>query len=373
MILQGSTVGVKSRRKTLDQDVLSLQELITYGIKGMAAYAHHAWAVGRQDKAITDSIYKAFAYINQPVEKQSVSELVGLALEVGGANVRTMEILNEGHKARFGVPEPTQVSTVPEPGKCILVSGHDINDLEALLRMTEGKGINVYTHGELLPAHAYPLVKKYSHLKGNYGGAWQVQKTEFADFPGPVLVTTNCLIEPRASYRDRLFTTNAVGWEGIRHVANHDFGPIIEAALASEGFDADDVEEIKAETKEHYTMTGFGHDAVLGVADKIIGAIDAGALRHIFLVGGCDGSEGERSYYTDFALQAPRDTAILTLGCGKYRFNKHFEEMGFLGDSGIPRMLDMGQCNDAYSAVRVALALAEVRGGWGEGRSRDVV
>jgi hydroxylamine reductase len=238
----------------------------------------------------------------------------------------------------------------PVQGKCILISGHDLKDLEVLLQKTQGMGINIYTHGEMLPAHGYPGLKKYTHLVGNYGGAWQDQKDEFARFPGAILMTTNCMMEPQESYKNRIFTTGNVGWPGIPHVPNGDFSPVIAAALAAPGFTADGPEKT--------ILVGFGHNAVLGVADKVIEAVKAGAIKHFFLVGGCDGAKSGRDYYTEFTEAAPKDTVILTLACGKYRFNKL--DFGTIG--GIPRLLDVGQCNDAYSAIKIAVALSKAFG-----------
>eukprot|EP00455_Lapot_gusevi_P022731 TRINITY_DN2368_c0_g1_i7.p1 TRINITY_DN2368_c0_g1~~TRINITY_DN2368_c0_g1_i7.p1 ORF type:complete len:425 (-),score=190.83 TRINITY_DN2368_c0_g1_i7:303-1427(-) len=283
-------------------------------------------------------------------DAETMNKLVGLTLGVGKTNVTVMQMLDAGHTGRFGHPVPTQVRTTPVQGKSILVSGHDLRDLEALLEATKDQGINIYTHGEMLPAHGYPGLKKYPHLAGHYGGPWQLQKLEFAQFPGPILMTTNCIIEPRKSYKDRIFTTNAVGWPGVRHLEHHDFGTLIEYAKHSEGFEKTD-----PETKP--LTVGFHHNTILSVADQVLGAVHGGKLRHVFLIGGCDGSEGERSYYSKLAKGLPSDTLVLTLGCGKYRFNKH--EFGNLPGTGLPRLLDMGQCNDAYGAVVVASTLAK--------------
>ena len=280
-----------------------------------------------------------------------MDELLGWALKVGELNLKIMELLDSVHTQTYGNPEPTPVRITPVKGKCILVSGHDLKDLEELLKQTAGKGINVYTHGEMLPCHAYPGLKKYPHLVGNFGGAWQNQFREFGQFPGAVLMTTNCIQRPRDSYRERIFTGGLVAWPGVPHIGpDRDYTPVIEAALAAPGF-AEDAEE-------KTILVGFGHHAVLGVAGKVIEAVKAGAIRHFFLVGGCDGAEPGRNYFTEFAEQVPNDCVILTLACGKFRFNKL--DFGDIG--GIPRLLDMGQCNDAYSAIKVASALAEAFG-----------
>jgi hydroxylamine reductase len=258
-----------------------------------------------------------------------------------------MELLDQAHTSAFGHPVPTPVRVEPVKGKCILVSGHDLKDLELLLQQTEGKGINIYTHGEMLPAHGYPGLKQYPHLVGNYGGAWQDQKDEFARFPGAILMTTNCIQEPAESYQRQIFTTGLVAWPGVQHVANGNFAPVIEAALAAPGFTADGPDQT--------ILVGFGHNAVLDVADQVVDAVKSGAIKHFFLVGGCDGARSGRDYYTEFAEAVPSDCVILTLACGKYRFNKL--DFGTIG--GIPRLLDIGQCNDAYSAIQIAVALSE--------------
>jgi hydroxylamine reductase len=270
-----------------------------------------------------------------------------MALRVGEKNLKVMEMLDRGHTESFGHPRPTAVPVTARKGKAILVSGHDLKDLEALLEQTGGTGINVYTHGEMLPAHGYPGLKKYAHLAGNYGGAWQNQVTEFDAFPGPILMTTNCIQRPLESYRDRLFTCGLVAWPGVTHIEERDFSPVIEAALAAEGF--------SGEEPEQTIMVGFARNAVLDVADKVVEAVKTGAIRHFFLIGGCDGARPGRNYYTELAQAVPDDCVILTLACGKYRFNKL--DFGDIG--GIPRLLDVGQCNDAYSAVQIALALSE--------------
>lgn len=344
----GQLVTVLSRRDEFGADLGGLQELLTYGLKGMAAYAEHAQILGREADDVYAFLAAALNYLTE--EKPTVEALFGLCLKCGEINLKVMELLDAAHTSTFGHPVPTAVRVEPVAGKAILVSGHDLKDLDQLLQQTLGKGINVYTHGEMLPAHGYPGLKKYPHLVGNYGGAWQDQKTDFARFPGAILMTTNCIQEPEESYRGRIFTTGNVGWPGATHVANGDFGPVIHAALAAPGFAAD------GPTK---TITvGFGHHAVLGVADKVIAAVKSGAIRHFFLVGGCDGARSGRDYYTELAESIPHDCIILTLACGKYRFNK--SEFGTIG--GIPRLFDIGQCNDAYSAIQIAVALAKAFG-----------
>jgi len=281
---------------------------------------------------------------------RSEEELLSLALNIGATNFRVMELLDYGHTERYGHPTPTKVLTSHKKGKAILVSGHDIRDLEEVLIRTSGTGINVYTHGELLPAHGYPGLHKYPHLAGNYGGAWQMQKIEFAKFPGPVLVTTNCMIEPMKSYKDRLYTRHTVGWEEVKHISDFTgFDALVKHALELEGFENDALQETSI-------TVGFGRNAVLELADKVLEAVSSGDIKHFFVVGGCDGSEAQRSYFKDIAENAPRDAVVMTMGCGKYRFNKTpFETT--LG--GLPRLLDVGQCNDAYSAIQIASALAK--------------
>lgn len=342
------TLNIMKRISKENQDIVSLQELVTYGVKGLAAYAHHAFVLGYTDERVSAFIYEAFDYLSQPDE--TVDALLGYALKTGEINLLVMEMLDRAHTETFGHPEPTIVRTTPVKGKCIVVSGHDLKSLHEVLRQTQGKGINVYTHGELLPALAYPLMKKFPHLVGNYGTAWQNQVKEFAEFPGSILLTTNCLKPPADSYKDRLFTMDAVGFDGVRKIQGFDFTPLIESALASAGFTEDD-------EKKEITI-GFGRNAVLSVADKVVDAVKAGQIKHFFLIGGCDGAEFARNYFTELAEQVPQDCVIMTLGCGKYRFN--MEEFGTI--SGIPRLLDIGQCNDAYSAIKIASALADAFG-----------
>lgn len=344
LLKQATEGSLKARITRRGADVAGLEELVLYGVKGAAAYAEHAIMLGREDRAIYAAFYRV---LNQlAIEDSSADKLLALALEVGELNYKIMELLDAAHTGTYGHPTPTQVRVTARKGKAILVSGHDLKDLEELLKQTEGKGINVYTHGEMLPAHGYPELRKYKHLVGNWGGAWQDQIREFPLFPGAFLFTTNCIQQPKDSYMDRVFTSGLVAFPGVRHIMNREFAPVIEAALAATGFEADEPEKS--------ITVGFGHQAVLGVADKVIEAVKSGAIKHFFLIGGCDGAKGGRNYYTEFAEQAPKDTVILTLACGKYRFNKL--EFGDIG--GIPRLLDVGQCNDAYSAVQIAVALA---------------
>jgi hydroxylamine reductase len=345
LVGQGRLVSIATRKDQLSEDIVGLQELVLYGLKGTAAYAEHAAVLGRELPEVYACIHECLDFLTKP--QPAVDELLGWALRVGELNLQVMELLYEANTGTFGKQQPTPVRITPVQGKGILVSGHDLADLALLLKQTEGKGINVYTHGEMLPCHAYPELKKYPHLVGNYGGAWQDQKREFSQFPGAILMTTNCIQKPKADYADRIFTSGLVAWPGVTHIGpDKDFTPVIEAALAAPGFSED--------APEKTILVGFGHDAVLSVADKVVEAVKAGQIRHFFLVGGCDGAELGRNYYTDFTESVPDDCVILTLACGKFRFNKL--EFGDIG--GIPRLLDVGQCNDAYSAIKIASALA---------------
>jgi hydroxylamine reductase len=310
-----------------------------------AAYAHHALLLGVESDEVHAFFQEALDVLANV--RNDAETLLGMALRCGAVNLEVMELLDRAHTEAYGHPVPTPVRIEPVAGKAILVSGHDLKDLEALLRQTEWTGIQVYTHGEMLPAHGYPKLKAYGHLAGNYGGAWQDQADEFEKFPGPILMTTNCIQQPRESYRDRIFTSGLVAWPGVHHIADGDFTHVIQAALTLPGFESSGTDRT--------ILTGFGRNAVLGVADQVIGAVRSGALRHFFLVGGCDGAKPGRDYYTEFAESVPGDCVILTLACGKYRFNKL--DFGMIG--GIPRLLDIGQCNDAYSAIQIALALAK--------------
>jgi len=343
LIQEGQMVSLLLRRERIDPDVAATQELLTYGLKGLAAYANHAVVLGVEDPAVFGMFHEGLDFLTR--SDVTLEQLLAMCLQVGSVNYRAMELLDQANTG-YGHPVPTSVRIHPRQGKAIVVSGHDLKYLELLLEQTAGKGIGVYTHGEMLPAHGYPKLKNYPHLIGNYGGAWQEQQWEFDAFPGAILMTTNCIQRPRPGYQERLFTCGEVGWPGVHHIADHDFTPVIEAALAAPGFAEDGPDDT--------ILVGFGHNAVLGVADKVIEAVRNGALRHFFLIGGCDGARPGRDYYADLADSVPDDCVILTLGCGKYRFNKH--DFGTV--AGIPRLLDLGQCNDAYSAIRIAVALA---------------
>ena len=329
-----------------DEDIRSVKSLILFGLRGMAAYAYHARVLGYRDDDVNKFFVKALAGIGR--EDYGMNELLPLVMETGKINYKCMALLDKANTETYGTPSPVNVSTTLEKGPFIVITGHDLKDLELLLRQTEGKGINIYTHGEMLPAHAYPELRKFSHLKGNFGTAWQNQQKEFSDAPGAFLFTTNCLMPPKKNYIDNIFTTGLVQFEGVKHIdENKDFSPVIARALELGGY--------KEDVKGGTLTTGFGHDAVLSVADKVIAAVKSGAIKHFFLVGGCDGARTGRNYYTEFVKKAPADTIILTLACGKFRFNNL--DLGNI--NGLPRLLDMGQCNDAYSAIQVALALSE--------------
>ena len=340
-----------TRLWTDDEDVRSLKSLILFGLKGVAAYAYHALVLGYSDEEVNNFFYEGLFAVG---EDWDMEQLLPVVMKVGEVNLKCMELLDKANTETYGHPVPTEVPLEVEKGPFIVVSGHDLRDLQLLLEQTEGKGINVYTHGEMLPAHAYPELRKYPHLKGNFGTAWQNQQKEFDKLPAPVLFTTNCLMPPRESYADRVFTTEVVSYPGMVHIGEEkDFTPVIEMALELGGFDTD--REFTGINGGKTVTTGFGHNAVLSVAGTVIDAVKAGDLKHIFLVGGCDGARVGRNYYTEFVKQTPADTAILTLACGKYRFNDL--DLGTIG--GLPRIMDMGQCNDAYSAIKVAVALAE--------------
>ncbi len=336
-------------------DIVSLRSTLLFGMRGMAAYAWHAYVLGKEDKEITEWFYKGLKAF---IEDRSIEQWLDLIMEFGQINLKCMALLDEANTSAYGHPVPTKVTTNIQKGPFIVITGHDLLDLKQLLEQTEGKGINIYTHGEMLPALAYPELKKYPHLKGNFGTAWQNQQKEFASLPAPILFTTNCLMPPRASYSDRVFTTSVVGFPNMKHIPESengikDFTPVIEKALKLGGWDKD----------MHFTginggselMTGFARSTVLEAADKIIEAVKGGAIRHFFLVGGCDGAKPGRNYFTDFVSMTPKDTIILTLACGKFRFN----DLNIGEIEGLPRIMDMGQCNDAYSAIKVALALAD--------------
>lgn len=342
LVKQGQEHGINTHHA--DADIRSAIEILIYGLKGMAAYADHAYILGKKDEEVFAFFHKAMAATADPAK--GLMDFVGLAMECGKLNIKVMGMLNEGHVAHYGHPVPTKVPTGTRKNKGILVSGHDLRMLEELLKQTDGKGIDVYSHGEMLPAHGYPGLKKYAHLYGNFGGAWQDQAKEFPHFPGAIIFNTNCIQRPADSYKDRLFSWGQVGWPGVKHINGWDFSEVINKALECP-------ELADAPAKE--ILTGFGHNAVLGVADKVIEGVKAGAIKHFFLIGGCDGAKPGRNYYTELAEKVPQDCVILTLACGKYRFNKL--EFGDIG--GIPRLLDIGQCNDAYSALQIALALAD--------------
>jgi hydroxylamine reductase len=336
-----------------DPDVVSLRSLLLFGLRGMAAYNWHAYVLGKEDKEVTAWFYKGLRAVGQD---HSVDEWLGLLMEFGGMNLKCMAALDDANTSSYGHPVPTKVPLTIEKGPFIVITGHDLLDLKQLLEQTDGKGINIYTHGEMLPAHAYPELKKHKQLKGNFGTAWQNQQKEFENIPAPILYTTNCLMLPKSSYSDRIFTTSVVGYPGISHIpevrGKKDFSPVIKKALELGGWKED--KPMTGINGGSSVMTGFARNTVLGVADKVIDAVKSGAIKHFFLVGGCDGAKTGRNYYTEFVKQTPKDTVILTLACGKYRFNDL--DIGQIG--GLPRIMDVGQCNDAYSAVQIALALA---------------
>ena len=341
------------------EDIRSLKSLILFGLRGMAAYAYHALALGYTDRDVLNYFYEALAVLGEPSDtsKENFERLLSYVLKTGEVNYRCMELLDKANTESYGTPVPTEVPLTIEKGPFIVVSGHDLHDLKLLLEQTNDTGINIYTHSEMLPAHGYPELKKYAHLKGNFGTAWQNQQREFAGIPAPVLFTTNCLMPPKASYADRVFTTAVVSYPELTHIGeDKDFTPVIEKALELGGYNED--KPFTGINGGGTVMTGFGHGAVFGVADQVIEAVKSGAIRHFFLVGGCDGARPGRNYYTEFVKQTPADTVVLTLACGKYRFNDL--DLGTIG--GLPRLMDVGQCNDAYGAVKIALALAEAFG-----------
>jgi len=345
LIKQGEDFAITKRMASLGNDVTGLQELITYGLKGMAAYADHAQILGKEDDGVYAFFHETLNYL--ALNPTNVDELVAKVFECGEVNLKVLELLDVANTGAYGHPVPTPVRIEPVRGKAILVSGHDLKDLEELLKQTEGKGINIYTHGEMLPAHAYPGLKKFRHLVGNYGGAWQDQQKEFPKFPGAILMTTNCIQRPQASYKGNIFTSGLVAWPGVVHIGDRNFAPLIRAALEAKGF--------KEDGPDKTITVGFGHHTILDIADKIVSAVKTGAIKHFFLIGGCDGAKPGRNYYTEFAESVPKDCLVLTLACGKYRFNK----MEFGEIDGIPRLLDCGQCNDSYSAIKIALELSK--------------
>jgi hydroxylamine reductase len=342
---QGRQHGINAEAST-DENVRSLQHTVLYGLKGVAAYAHHAHELGYTDAEIDLYHVEALADLAR-YDEGDLNAWLGKALRCGEMNYKTMELLDRANTETFGTPIPTEVPLGVKAGKAILVSGHDLLDLQELLKQTEGKGITVYTHGEMLPTHAYPELKKYPHLYGNWGTAWHSQREEFPNFPGPILMTTNCIREPKDEYFGSIYTRSAVGWPGVTHLTGRDFAPVIEKALEMPGFP----EDVAGKT----VHVGFMRNAVLSHAETIIELVKAGKIKHFFLVGGCDGAKPGRNYYTQFVEKSPEDTVILTLACGRYRF--YDMDLGTI--DGIPRLLDMGQCNDAYSAIQVALALAD--------------
>ena len=344
LVAQGDQVGIKTYPAD-NPDILSLKHTVLYGIKGVSAYADHAQILGQEDDSVYAYVHEGLAAIQRP--DLNLNEWVDLTLKCGQAAYRAMELLDAGNTGKYGHPVPTKVPLGHKKGHAILVSGHDLKDLEELLKQTEGRGIYVYTHGEMLSTHGYPELKKYKHFYGQFGTAWQKQITEFVDFPGAILMTTNCIQRPKSDYRDNLFTSGLVGWPGTPHISDLNFEPVIQRALTMPGFPED---------QEGQEVTvGFARNAVLGVAGQVIEAVKSGAIRHFFLVAGCDGAKPGRNYYTEFVEKVPRDCLVLTLACGKYRF---FDQD--LGDiNGIPRLLDAGQCNDTYSAVQIATALAQ--------------
>ncbi len=347
IVAAAQAFSIAERRAMQGDTVTGLEELITQGLKGTAAYADHAQVLGVTDDGAFGGFYDKLAFL---CESHGVPELLNAALEVGALDFKVMELLDRANTSTYGDPVPTSVRVTPRKGRAILISGHDLKDLEELLKQTEGRGIDVYTHGEMLPAHGYPGLNRYPHLAGNYGSAWQNQQKEFDEFPGAILMTTNCIQKPKPGYMGRIFTSGIVAWPGVRHIADRNFAPVIEAALAQPGFAEDQPEK--------RILVGFGHGAVLGVAGKVIDLVKQGRIRHFFLIGGCDGAKPGRDYYTEFAEKVPSDCVILTLACGKYRFNK----LDFGDIDGIPRLLDIGQCNDAYSAIQIALALSQAFG-----------
>ncbi len=343
MIEQGLTKGFKAESD--DQDIVSLKHTLIFGLRGVAAYADHARILGKEN----DEIY---AFVSEGLaatlnHNLTLNDWVGLVLKCGEINLKTMELLDAANTGVYGHPVPTKVPLGHKTGKAILVSGHDLKDLDEILKQSEGKGIYVYTHGEMLPTHAYPGLKKYPHFYGHFGTAWQNQKKEFAEFPGAILMTTNCIQKPAPSYNDNIFSTGLVGYPDVKHISDKNFAPVIQKALEMPGFTSD------YQGKE--VMCGFARNAVMSVADKVIDAVKSGAIKHFFLVAGCDGAKPGRNYYTEFVEKTPKDTVVLTLACGKFRFFD--KDLGDIG--GIPRLLDVGQCNDAYSAIQIAVALAK--------------
>ena len=347
MLAQAATVGLKSDTSE-NADILSLKHTLLFGLKGISAYADHAQILGQEDDVVYAFVQEALATLTG--HGLGLNDWVGLVLKCGGVNLRAMELLDAGNTGNYGHPVPTPVPLGHKQGKAILISGHDLVDLESLLKQTEGKGITVYTHGEMLPTHGYPQLKKYEHFYGHYGTAWQNQQKEFAAFPGAILMTTNCIQRPAQVYGENIFTSGCVGWPGVTHVENREFAPVIQKALALPGFPNSE--------NGKKVMVGFAHNAVLGVAGKVIEAVKGKKIRHFFLVAGCDGAKPGRNYYTEFVEKVPQDCIVLTLACGKFRFFD--KDLGTI--EGLPRLMDVGQCNDAYSAIQIAVALANAFG-----------
>ncbi|MEH0834945.1 hydroxylamine reductase [Pectobacterium cacticida] len=349
LLQQAADFALDSDKASVGDDVHGLRMLNLYGLKGAAAYMEHAHVLGQYDETIYAEYHAFMAWLG--TYPTDVETLLNNAMGIGKMNFNVMAILDRGETSAYGNPQPTAVNVRPVAGKAILISGHDLKDLRMLLEQTDGTGVNVYTHGEMLPAHGYPELKKFKHLVGNYGSGWQNQQTEFAKFPGPIVMTSNCIIDPNVgNYGDRIWTRSIVGWPGVNHLAGDDFRPVIEQAQRLAGFPYSEI--------EHLITVGFGRETLLSAADTVIDLVAQKKLRHVFLVGGCDGSRAERSYFTDFTLHVPKDCLIMTLACGKYRFNK----LDFGTLEGLPRLLDVGQCNDAYSAIILAVKLAEKLG-----------
>jgi hydroxylamine reductase len=347
-LLQQAEVAAIKNYPAADPDILALKHTLPFGVKGVCAYADHAQILGQEDDKVYAFIHEALAAT--AAQDLGLNDALGLVLKCGEINLRTMELLDAANTGRYGNPVPTKVPLGHKKGKAILVSGHDLLDLEEILKQSAGKGIYVYTHGEMLPCHGYPGLKKYPHFYGHFGTAWQNQAKEFPQFPGAIVMTTNCIQRPQEVYADNLFTRGLVGWPGIKHIPDLNFKPVIDKALALPGFPADE--------NGKFVMTGFARNAVLGVADQVIAAVKNKQIRHFFLVGGCDGAKPTRNYYTEFVEKVPKDCVVLTLACGKFRFFD--KQLGDIG--GIPRLLDVGQCNDAYSAIQIAVALANAFG-----------
>ncbi len=344
MVAQGEKVGLKSD-PSVNPDILSLQHTVLFGLRGISAYADHAQILGQEDDSVYGFVHEALAAMMD--KSLGLNDWVGLTLKCGEVNLKAMELLDAGNTGAYGHPVPTKVPLGHRKGKAILVSGHDLKDLDELLKQTAGKGIDIYTHGEMLPTHGYPKLKAHPHFYGHFGTAWQNQAKEFSQFPGAILMTTNCIQRPQAAYVENIFTSGIVGWPGVPHIGNRDFTPVIQKALSLPGFSED--------SNGKDVMVGFARNTVLGVADKVIEAVKGKAIRHFFLVAGCDGAKPGRNYYTEFVEKVPKDCVVLTLACGKFRFFD--KDLGTIG--GLPRLMDVGQCNDAYSAIQIAVALAQ--------------